>query len=296
MSRGVVWMILVAMIVASLGVSGCRRSEAKPNSDRRFTGPVEPLDLVVARFNQNVRPIQTLWAAGNYEANLVDEQGKKTFVNGDASVLFAAPGKFRFFMNKIGNRLFDAGTDGEKFWLVGYEGVDQAWAGSIDALNRPGAPVLPVRPDLLAQVLGVSLMPTDLLGSVVVTQRFNPDVDVYMLTFAQIDEFRQDRYRVTREVWLDRKTLLPTFVFLFDSDGQVALRARLGDHQPVQLGQASVRIARRFDLLFPQSKSTLTLKLSDMKPKNRGVPNATSFAFSLERANVSKVTHLDPKP
>ena len=281
------------LLMLAMLLSGCRSAGNAPAQIQKYTGPVEPLDVVVSRFNQNSRQIQTLWAAGTYEANLVDAKGKKIFVNGDATLLFGRDAKFRLFLNKVGNRLFDAGSDGSRFWLVGYEGVDTAWVGSIAGFAVREQNDIPVRPDMLLEVLGLSLVPVDLLNGPIITQRFNPDQDVYMLTFASVDAKRKDRYVVSREVWLDRKTFLPTWVFLHDADGQVMLRARLSGHVPISKDAGAGKVARVFDILVPQSGSKLVLKLSDVRPRRGVVPSAASFAFSPERAAVGTVIDLD---
>ncbi|GIW75248.1 MAG: hypothetical protein KatS3mg104_0311 [Phycisphaerae bacterium] len=64
--------------------------------------------------------------------------------------------------------------------------------------------VLPVRPDLMAEVLGVGPINSDLLKEPFPVVRFNNDQRAYMLTWQVL---LSDRWVVQKEVWYDVQTL-----------------------------------------------------------------------------------------
>ena len=64
------------------------------------------------------------------------------------------------------------------------------------------------------------------------TMRFNNDMDMYMLVW---NAKLPDRWVAQREVWYDRKTRQPRFVFLFDLDGRVVLRGQLGRFRQIEV-------------------------------------------------------------
>jgi hypothetical protein len=106
-----------------------------------------------------------------------------------------------------------------------------------------------------------------------------------------------DRWAAQKEVWYDRETKLPRLVVLFDENGRVVLRTFLSEHQPVEVEGAAredwPRVARRFELYFPDTGTTMSLQLSDVELRRGPVPNDASFAFPGDRAGVSKVIRVD---
>ena len=57
--------------------------------------------------------------------------------------------------------------------------------------------------------------------------RFNNFADAYMVDWL---EPAGDHWVVDKEIWYDRRTLLPQRVLLFDGQGRVALWARLSNY------------------------------------------------------------------
>jgi hypothetical protein len=107
-----------------------------------------------------------------------------------------------------------------------------------------------------------------------------------------------DRWVATREVWYDRKTLLPRLVLLFDANGRVALRAYLANHRKVKLENQPEEqwpmVATNYRLYFPDSGSKLSMQLTDVALAGpRGVPNDRSFRFDSNRTGTSKAIQLD---
>ena len=105
------------------------------------------------------------------------------------------------------------------------------------------------------------------------------------------------QFYAQKEIWYDRKSYLPVKVILYDFDGRVLVRANLTNHRPVEVADQPQekwpRIATSYSLMFPQSKSTMLLKLSDMALLSKsGHPRAGTIVFK-DDPEVSKVIQVD---
>jgi hypothetical protein len=167
------------------------------------------------------------------------------------------------------------------------------WWGHYRNVGKPCAETIPIRPDLIGEVLGIGQINTDLLQSPAPVLRFNNDLDVYMFVWSAK---LADRWVAEKEVWYDRKTLKPLKVLLFDTNGRIVLRADLSGHQAIEVpgtgAESWPQIATVYDLFFPETRSTMKLKLSDMALNTKtGHPKEGTIAFR-EEADV-KVIQID---
>ena len=147
------------------------------------------------------------------------------------------------------------------------------------ARMQTGKLPIPIRPDLVLQVLAVGLIQTDLTVPPVPTLRFNHEQDAYMVVW---NVKLPDRWAAQREVWYDRQTLRRKLVYLYDPDGRVVLRANLGMHKPLEGPDLPKErwpvIATDYKLLFPDSGSQMEFTLDEFRLKRGPVPNGASFA------------------
>ena len=95
-----------------------------------------------------------------------------------------------------------------------------------------------------------------------------------------------DRWVAQREVWYDVKSLLPMYVFLFDANGRVILRARLTQHRQVELPNVPQKdwpyMPGKYNLFFPDNGSKMEFTLKDvMLQRGEGPgPSPTTAAFA----------------
>ncbi len=165
--------------------------------------------------------------------------------------------------------------------------VDTLWVGSL-ANVEAAREEIPIRPDLLLDVLAVAGVVPDLLEEPAPVMKFAPDADVYAIDWHKT--VGGQRVPV-REVWYDRRTLRPTLVMLWHPDGRPAVRATLSDFREVEGGS---EVATAYELSFPDTGSTMTLRLDNAKLTNNRVPRAASFRVpTAERAGVGQVVDLD---
>ncbi|MDB5328018.1 MAG: putative lipoprotein, partial [Phycisphaerales bacterium] len=274
-------------IVALIGITGC---VPKPLLRPAYYGPTDSLPTLVDKLNARNDRITTLWAKGTFSADLIDPQTKDhTGGDGDLNLLFSKPGKLRLAGKAFGTRLFDIGSNDEQYWMV-LPQQDTMYVGTHAAIANGGASKLPIRPDLLVEVLGVTPLQTDLLKEPAPTLRFNNDQDCYMVTWQVL---MRDRFAVQKEVWYDRQSLQPRLVLLFDANGRVVLRAYPSQPMKVDGYDPLLELPTTYDLLFPDTGSTFVIRLRELEHDRDGAPNAATFAYPGDRAKVSKVVNLD---
>lgn len=283
---------LRAFVVLSLfPFAGCC---PHPPPHVRYDGPTLSLPDLIQQIDQNNSQITTLWASGNFECWVRDEKGKTQHIDGDKLLLgYRKPGDLRMVGEKFGapDRLFDAGSNPRQFWMW-IPIQDTMWWGEYHEGMAPSGGPIPIRPDLLTEVLGVNSIDSDLLKSPIPVLRFDGDQDVYMLTFQTL---LPDRMIVQKEVWYDRATLLPRRVVFFDPNGRMLLQAGLSDHQNLNRDPKQPKIATHFDIEFLQTHTKLVLKLQEVKDSYKGRPNDVMFRFPGADA-ASKTYKVDDNP
>lgn len=285
-------------LVAAFALTAC--NGVKPPQQKPYIPPDQTLSLaeLIERVNSANAQIQSLYldseGGAGFEANLRESrQENPRFVNGDIVALYLAPNKLRLKGKKAGaGDVFDLGSNGERFWLH-LPTEKLLYTGTFEGLDPEAARQLPVRPDLVLEVLGIVPLSADLLKTPAPMLRINPDADVYMLTYAESVDGPPPRWNIVKEVWYDRQTLLPELVVLFDRHGDPVLRAYLSQHREV--GDGGPLIASRYDLYFPETGSNMWLSFQELhahNPRNRRFPNRASFNPP-DPAAVPQVIDLD---
>ncbi len=298
-------LFLALCLLPWLTVSGCVQPKRNIQTRPPWYGPTESMSEVVSQINRNNRAITSLWAAHDFEADILDDQGRSHFVNGDGTLLFARPFNVRLLGDKpVVGRVFDIGANADRYWLLLPEQVRTMWWGWFEHVGKPCVQELPIRPDLLLEVLGIGEIGPDLLAEPAPVMRFNNDAHAYMFIWVFA---APDRLIAQKEVWYDRETKLPRLVLLFDSDGRILLRAYLSEHAPVESPGVPrenwPQVATRYELFFPQPGrtpdqagpvgSTLRFTLRNPALSRRGFPRPASFSFPdnppIPRENVIQV-------
>lgn len=287
---------LKAWALGLLVVVGCTgKPTPTTTTPQPYLGPTLAAPALIDALNAKAETLPTLWAAGQFEADFRTERdGRSDFVNGSVVVLHAKPANLRVVGTKSGIRAFDVGLNDEAYWALVKGATDTLWHGRLDGLDAVPPGVLPIRPDRLADVLGLGTFDADLLAEPFPVVRFNPDADAYMVIW---HERRDDptggpRYVALREVWYDRATLVPRYVFVFDENGRIAVRGFLSDPRPV--AETETMLPTNYDLLFPDTGSTMRLTLDRLKlTENRAPGRRTFVPPDPARPGVGNVVDLD---
>ncbi len=274
-------------ILAALLIAGCAPKNP-PRGPIGYFGPTDPLPVVLAQIRANNAPIRSLWTRHDFEATVYDEQKKSHFVSGDGTLLFRKPRDLRIDGNKdIAGNIFQLGSNGDQFWAKVAAGTDTLWVGQYKNAGKPCMKDMPVRPDLIMEVLGVTDVPENLLADPTPVMRFNNDTDTYMILWVARGS---TQLNPVKEIFYDRVTKLPTLVLVFGNDGRVALSAKLSKHKPVET--TSAKIATHYELFFPETKTKLIFDLRDISTSHNGVPADRSFRFPAIPEGF-KVEHVD---
>lgn len=277
---------------------GCG-GKARQGVREPYNGPTLSMYEVVQRINANNSRLPTLWASQDMEASIVDEKGDRHHEILSGNLLYRAGRDLLIIATKAPvGRVFELGSNSDVYWMSIKVGPDTAWWGHYANLGKPCSQSIPVRPDLIAQVLGVSTINQDFNQLPAPTMRFNNDADAYMFVW---NGKLPDRWVAVKEVWYDRQTLLPRLVLLFDANGRIVLRAYLERHRKVKIPDTPEAqwpsVATSYRLYFPDSGSKLSMQLTDVAlthgEGSRQVPNDRSFRFDPERTHTSKVIQLD---
>jgi hypothetical protein len=262
-----------------------------------YFGPTQPMAEVVEEINQNNSRLTTLWAeVSKLRASFVDDRNKRQDITLDGgNLLYRSPRDVRLIGSKLTAPLVEVGSNESTYWLVAKSpGPDTAWWGRYEHLGKPCSQQIPIRPDLILEVLAVGLIETDFNQVPTPVMRFNNDADAYMFVW---NAKLPDRWIATKEVWYDRETKRPRLVNLFDVNGRVVLRAYLTKHKAVEMPNLSKdqwpSVATQYDLRFPETESEMSLRLGQIKLRNKGAPSNATFNFQPRTAGVAKVIQLD---
>ena len=302
MKRVLLLILAATLLTASAGCGGRARDPQAAQGKPSYTGPTESFEQVVSEINRNNSKVPTLWARQSFEATIVDrEKGRKNEVVGDGALLYKRPRGFLLKGVRPGMTLFEMGSTEDRYWLTLVPETDAMWWGKYEHLYKPCAQeslarLMPIRPDLVLEVLGVGTIDTNFDQPPVPTMRFNNDRGgSYMFVW---NAKLPGRWWAQREVWYDRETLLPTLVVLFDVNGRVAVRAFLSEHQPVKVPNLPEaewpRVATHYRLFFPETATTMTVTLSDVTLDKNGIPSRRGLRFpDLDKPGVANVIQID---
>lgn len=287
---------LILALSCGLSIAGCAGPRPVPEQTRTwYAGPTEPMRDVVQQVNQNNQELPTIWASHGYKATVVDDRQKTHTFTGSGALLYRGPREMRLIGNKefVGT-IFEVGSTNDRFWLKLVPEVETMWWGNYRNLGKPCMQEIPLRPDLVVEVLGVGMINTDFSALPVPTMRFNHERDAYMFVW---NAPLQDRWFAVKEVWYDRKTKRPTLVMLYDADGRVVVRAELRDHKPVEVNGLPrdrwPEVAREYRLFFPDNGTRMELDLREVMLNKRGSPPRGLAFPNLRRPGVERVVQID---
>ena len=277
-------------------VAGCVANH--PPRAALYTGPTQSMQEVVQEINRNNEKLPTLWATLNYTANIVDERRHEHFVSGDGVLLYQRPLGLRLVGKAAIGTVFEVGSNPETFWLKLVPDVDTMWWGRYEDLVRtdPARLPIPIRPDYLLDVLGVSTIPTNFSALPAPIMRFAREQDAYdLLWIGKLP----DRFVAMREVWYDRQSKRPKLIRLYDANGRVVLSATFGQFRRVEIEKLLrdqwPEVAGDYKLTFPENGSRIeftldVIRLNTTGPTGLKIPNPRSF--TLPNPDAAGVEHV----
>ncbi len=263
-----------ALLGIALLLGGCAHMGQPADHPAPYYGQTLSLAELVKQIDANNSKIPTLWASVELlEADFHDDQKKHRHVILDGSVSYRSPRDLNLHGEKAGlGTMLEVGSNQDDYWfaLPQDDEGQSIWTGRYKYLGMPCVQSIPIRPDLLIDVLGVGTINPDLNQTPTPVLRFNHAADAYMVDWVQRSS-DSDRWVVAKEVWYDRKTLRPTMVVGFDANGHVALEAHLSKFITVKTSASEDQwpeMASDFQMFFPESKATLHIVLTSPAPKH----------------------------
>jgi hypothetical protein len=252
---------------------------------------------VVGNVNQKNSKIPTLWAiVTDLSADFVDaDTGRSQHVDGGGSLVYTSPDSIRMQAKNTLYDLFDMGCNGDECWLW-LKHIDRVYTGKLAAMAKSSSKEIPIRPDLVLEVLGIRPIDPDLLKEPVPVMTFDGELDAYKMVWQARSA---DHWIVQKEIWYDRATLEPRQVSLFGADGREVLRAKLS--KPAAVEDANVgqdqwpQTPSRFELYFPQTGSKMSFELSQMRLSFKGFPKPASYRMPVWTPE-EKVIEIDEHP
>jgi hypothetical protein len=286
----------VALALGSLLAGAILLAGCQPQVHPAYYGPTASLDELVAHIDANNSRIPTLWARQDFQGTIVDDKHQSHSASAHGVLLYRAPDELRIVGDDdFGQPLFELGATADVYWLKVVPGLNTLWWGKMSNAGKPCASAMPVRPDLILQVLAISTISGNFASGPFTVMHFDNDADAYVVD--SIDH-EPDRMLLRKQVWYDRQTLHPTKVHLYDDSGRMALKAELSDFGSLPLPGVAKdgwpQVPTRYDLFFPDSGSKMQFLLRQQVPSKSGIPRPGSIKMPrLENPGVKNVIQID---
>ena len=285
-------------ILVLLFLTGCAHNPPKRGV---YTGPTETMYEVVKQINANNDKLPTLFATlDTFEASIVDDRARRFDEVFGGQILYRAPRELRVVGTKGLGSVVEIGSSNLVYWLTARSpGPDTLWWGHYENLGKECSRDIPVRPDLILEVLGVTPIKEDFNRLPAPVMRFNDYEDAYMFLWMRQES---DRFVAVKEVWYDRKTKRPRKIALFDGNGRVVLQAWLSKHRAVEAPNVPEAqwptVATEYKLSFPDrgvghGGSKIFLRFDQVMLKRKNLPSDASFQFNPDRVSVKTKIQLD---
>jgi len=244
------------MALVAAGSSGC----LEPRKDKPAPTDDVPMDVVVARVNLNSAAMDFLLKAGAGSASGEFKRGdRRESFQLTATLLYRKPRNLYIKMEHLLGGTIEAGSNDEEFWF--WEKTDKPrylW-GRHEFMTEDLEPDMPFRPDLLAEVLGLSELPTDTRGPAGPT--FRVGSNCYELMFLKSDSNKQ-LYNA-RAIHVDRfPPFLIRSITYFRRNGHALMHAKLSDYR--QVSGSTVLAPRRMYIDWLPEKGRLELEFATM--------------------------------
>jgi len=186
---------------------------------------------VINRVNRNAAGMDFLLRAGGVTATgeYMPGTDRKTFqFNG--TLLYRRPRSLYLKLEHVGGTI-EAGSNPEEFWFwEKFQTPRYSW-GRHEGMGVDLDADIPLRPDLLAEVLGLGDLPANTRGPGGPALWVGPGT--YELVFEDYDPTGQAYLTKTIDVDRYEPFLVRSLVY-FRRDGQPLMQAKLGDYRPIE--------------------------------------------------------------
>ncbi len=282
---------LTAVLLAC--VAGCPPGEGG-------LGPFEeplPIGAVVERVNLNSQRMDFLLRAVNGSAVGKWQRGpdgSATSFDMKAHLLYRKPRDLYLRMEHTLNARIEAGSNNREFWVWERLNDNRYYWGEHEWLANSRQADLPIRPDVLLDVLGVGDLPTDTTGSE------GPVLWVaekcYQLVFLSYDDEGQGYIGKVMEIGR-REPYLVDRILYFNPDGRPIMEVLLSEYKPIK--DSDVLAPRKIEMRSLENDNRMTLRFPSMERSDQ--PADALFVSPMQKGSrelgsVRRVDGWRPQP
>ncbi|MBE3069859.1 MAG: hypothetical protein IMZ66_06450 [Planctomycetes bacterium] len=268
---------LVALVL--LAASGCGPAQrtGEPAAPVAVLGP----DELVAAHNAWVDSRPLLWARATLMLNFPtgEADGRRLQHDLDGHVFVERPERLFVHGQMVGQEVFTAGMNPDRFWLWIRPGVNTVWTGRRGGRGERDFVLAPADLMTALGLFRIDLAPGAAAELVALPRQ-------YVLTEQRPGPGR----RPARRIWFDRVTLRPVRVDLFDEAGRRLLMAELLTYD--RTADADVCTVYRARFYGDADEVDLVLRLTDVRLDKK--PNPRVFEY--RRPPGAKEQDLDAVP
>ncbi len=247
--------------------------------------PFEPIPMrdAIEIVNQNNRGLQkTIKSKGGFaRCRFTDQDGSERRFDVDANLIVLCPRNMRLNMSVLGKSYFVFGSNESRYWVEQPDAHALTW-GRHNRDIEPNARDLIIRPELIVEALGISLISS---ADATPTQRLTD-------THQQIIFFDESG-RIAKEFWLSRfEPQLIDRVIFRDPMGQIVMDAKLDKYKNIVTG--GPMIPHRFEVQWPATEGYMLLTVGGWKMLPNVSGDHPAFQFPLDRgAQFDHIVDLD---
>ena len=269
------------------GVCGCPPTAEKWPRPGGAIEREQPMSRVIGRVNANSAWMTfVLEAHGEVKAQHVKPDGKTEPFDGTVDLIYRKPRDLAMNIKHTLGDVMQAGSNGEEFWVWKKLNQDVYWWGRHAELDPQAAAKLPIRPDQLAEVIGVSGLPSQ--SDPKRGPRFDTYGDYYQLTFFATNAGRSYAYEVIK---IDRHwPYLVCGVTFYSPAGREMTVAHLGRYE--QVGDSALLMPRLVWIDWPGQQEFLHMTFDKMQPYAQD-PTRVFTSPRQRGANVGKEIRVD---
>lgn len=280
--------VLLALVLMMAGMVGCPPT-------REVLPPVTddvPSEVVIERVNRNVRAMDFLLRAGGVSASgkVARASGKTDSFDANGTLFFRRPRNLYMELQQALAGKIEMGSNAQEFWYWEKFEHEKYYTGRHAGMPDPWETDIPLRPDQLVEMLGLSELPTRTGGAGGPT--FVVGDDYYFLNFFNRDAggktFQSKSVAISR-----RPPFLVSTITYYNPGSQPWLRAELKEYRPIE--GTSVLTPRRIEIRSLEDQSRMTLEFGNMKPSdNTRVEQERIIRSPLDRReDVGEIIRLD---
>lgn len=239
-------------VVSCLALGGC--PPPPPNPPDRPYSVERSLSAIVNTINGNNSQIdRPLYASPvQVTAKFVDDRGHSHSYVLEGGLLVRCPSDFRLDLrHSLSEPIMQVAANAEEFWLWIRPETSTYWWGRFANVGKTCMDAMPLRPDELAEVLGMRPLPTAQQGVVGPARIFGDRYD--RLVYLRKSD---GGFLVEREYWVERSAPFLVRLILFrDELGRRSMNALLDDYRADWSG--GPLIAHKISVYWPQKSGRL---------------------------------------